>query len=144
MMGLWNAVATMENIMVALQKIKNRTTMKGKLSRVWLFATPWTVIYQAPPSMGFSRQEYWSGLPFPSPGDLFLPRDRTRVSHIVDRRFTVWATRIPLLGIYPKELKAEIWRNIGIPMFTAALFTITKRYKQPKRRLTDQWVKKMW
>ena len=35
-----------------------------------LFATPWTVAYQPPPSMGFSRQEYWSGLPFPSPGDL--------------------------------------------------------------------------
>ena len=45
--------------------------MKVKsLSRVRLFATPWTVAYQAPPSMGFSRQEYWSGLPFPSPGDL--------------------------------------------------------------------------
>ena len=40
------------------------------LSRVWLFATPWTVAHQAPPSTGFSRQEYWSGLPFPSPGDL--------------------------------------------------------------------------
>ena len=40
------------------------------LSRVPLFLTPWTVAYQAPSSMGFSRQEYWSGLPFPSPGDL--------------------------------------------------------------------------
>ena len=40
------------------------------LSRVRLFATPWTVAYQAPLSMGFSRQECWSGLPFPSPGDL--------------------------------------------------------------------------
>ena len=40
------------------------------LSRVRLFATPWTVAYQAPPSMGFSRQEYWNGLPFPSPGDV--------------------------------------------------------------------------
>ena len=39
-------------------------------SCVRLFATPWTVAYQAPPSMGFSRQEYWSGLPFPSPVDL--------------------------------------------------------------------------
>ena len=39
-------------------------------SRVRLFVTPWTVAYQAPPSMGFSRQEYWGGLPFPSPGDL--------------------------------------------------------------------------
>ena len=40
------------------------------LHRVWLFATPWTVAYQAPLSMGFSRQQYWSGLPFPSLGDL--------------------------------------------------------------------------
>ena len=40
------------------------------LSCVRLFATPWTVAYQAPPSVEFSRQEYWSGLPFPSPGDL--------------------------------------------------------------------------
>ena len=40
------------------------------LSRVRLFAAPWPVARQAPPSMGFSRQEYWSGLPFPSPGHL--------------------------------------------------------------------------
>ena len=48
-------------------------TMKVKvksLSHVRLFATPWTVAHQSPPSMAFSRQEYWSGLPFPSPGDL--------------------------------------------------------------------------
>ena len=143
------------------------------LSRVRLFATLWTVAHQAPPSIGFSRQEYWSGLPFPSPGDLpdpgieprspalqadaltseppgkqrvqhnwmtslsltlslhakslqscltlcdpldytlhgilqarilewtaipfsrgsSQPRDWTRVSHIVGRRFTIWATR---------------------------------------------------
>ena len=42
--------------------------VKGKsLSRVWLLATPWTAAYQAFPSMGFSRQEYWSGVPLPSP-----------------------------------------------------------------------------
>ena len=39
------------------------------LSRVQLFVTPWIAAYHAPPSVGFSRQEYWSGLPFPSPGD---------------------------------------------------------------------------
>ena len=39
-------------------------------NRVWLFATPCAVAYQAPPSMGFSRRECWSGLPFPSPRDL--------------------------------------------------------------------------
>ena len=45
------------------------------LSRVRLFVTPWTVAYQAPPSMGFSRQEYWSGLPFPSPSSFtFIKR----------------------------------------------------------------------
>ena len=43
------------------------------LSRVQLFATLWTVAYQASPSMGFSSQEYWSGLPLPSPGDLPNP-----------------------------------------------------------------------
>ena len=50
-------------------------------SHVQLFATPWTVAYQASPSMGFSRQEYWSGLPFPSPGtnleSIFKSRDIT-------------------------------------------------------------------
>ena len=42
--------------------------VKGKsISRVWLLVTPWTAAYQAPPSTGFSRQEYWSGVPLPSP-----------------------------------------------------------------------------
>ena len=45
---------------------KKRKKVKS-LSHVQLFATPWTVAYQAPPSVGFSRQEYWSGLPFSSP-----------------------------------------------------------------------------
>ena len=45
----------------------------NSLSRVQLSVTPWTVAYQVPPSVGFSRQEYWSGLPFPSPGGLPNP-----------------------------------------------------------------------
>ena len=43
------------------------------LSRVGFFVTPWSITYQSPLSMGFSRQESWSGLPFPSPGDLPKP-----------------------------------------------------------------------
>ena len=43
------------------------------LTRVWLLATPWTAAYQAPPSMGFSRQEYWSGVPLPSPDKIAIP-----------------------------------------------------------------------
>ena len=49
--------------------MKERKKVKS-LSCVQLFATPWIVAHQAPPSMGFSRQQCWSGLPFPSPGDL--------------------------------------------------------------------------
>ena len=54
---------------VYTKEIKLQLKVKS-LSRVRLFATPWTIAHQAPPSMGFSRQEYWSRLPFPSPGDL--------------------------------------------------------------------------
>ena len=57
--GDWNAK-------VGSQETPGVTGMKS-LSRVRLFATPWTVAYQAPPSMGFSRQEFWSGVPLPSP-----------------------------------------------------------------------------
>ena len=60
----WGAIAfsTINNYIVIREG-------KGKSpSRVRLLATPWTVAYQAPPSIGFSRQNFWSGLPFPSPG----------------------------------------------------------------------------
>ena len=52
--------------------MKERKKVKS-LSHVQLFATPWTVAYQAPLFLGFSRQEYSSGFPFPSPGDLPNP-----------------------------------------------------------------------
>ena len=58
---LFQVAITLE--VLTLVKVKS-------LSQVRLFATPWTVAYQAPPSTGFSRQECWSGLPFPSPGHL--------------------------------------------------------------------------
>ena len=57
-----------EKIPVRLQHY-NHGQVKS-FSRVRFFATPWTVAYHASPSRGFSRQEYWSGLPFPSPEDL--------------------------------------------------------------------------
>ena len=53
------------------------------LSRVWLFATPWTAAYQAPLSMGFSKQEYWSGVPLPSP--IFLSRGQNIVKVLVEQ-----------------------------------------------------------
>ena len=51
---------------------------------------------------------------------------------------------IPLLGMYPKELKSGSPRDICIPMFSAALFTKAKIWKQPKCPSMDEWIKKMW
>ena len=45
----------------------------SRFTHIWLFETPWTIDHQVPLSMGFSRQEYWSGLPFPPPGNLLDP-----------------------------------------------------------------------
>ena len=58
------------------------------LSHVQIFVTPWTVFHQFPLSMGFPRQEYWSGLPFPSPGDLPNPGIRPASPALADRFFT--------------------------------------------------------
>ena len=57
------------------------------------------MVLQAPLSVEFSRQEYWSGLPVPSPGDLFYPGNQTQVSHIAGTLFTIWATREGLVNI---------------------------------------------
>ena len=60
-----------------VKKVKSEVKVKS-LSRVRLLVTPWAVAHQASQSMGFSRQEYWSGLPFPSPGDLPDPGIESR------------------------------------------------------------------
>ena len=65
---LFTFVSSRSTVPDAQGKVKVKS-----LSCVQVFATPWMVAYQAPRSMGFSRQEYWSGLPFPSPGDLPNP-----------------------------------------------------------------------
>ena len=87
-----------------LPEVPAFSQMWKSFSRVRLFVNTWTVAYQAPPSMGFSRQECWSGLPFPSPGDLpdpeIEPRNRTQVSCTTGRFFTNWTTRKTL---YCKE-----------------------------------------
>ena len=66
------------------------------LSRVWLLATPWTTAYQAPPSMGFSRQEYWSGVPLPSPNK--CPYPILYVGSIFDHHinYVCWVIAAPI------------------------------------------------
>ena len=58
-------VSVLVIVISAAMNIKVKSLSHGQI-----FATPWTVAYHSPPSTGFSRQEYWSELPYPSPGDL--------------------------------------------------------------------------
>ena len=96
------------------------------LSHVWLFATPWTVAYHAPPSLGLSRQEYWSGLPFPSP-EIFptqgsnpgLPHCRQtlyRLSHQGSpSKRIIW---ILLLWITGLQNRAGQWKACSLHIIT--------------------------
>ena len=108
-------------------------------SRVWLFAILWTIAHQVPLSMGFSRQEYWSGLPGLSPGDLFHPRikpkspvssvsqvDSLPLSHqespgwvqvISNSRFSYmakkffWVTIIIKWSTHPRDSEVPLWSS---------------------------------
>ena len=79
------------------------------------FATPWTVAYQAPLSMEFSRQEYWSGLLYPAPGESSRLRDRTQISWVscISRwilyHFATWEAHIWETGLFEILLKTMEW-----------------------------------
>ena len=80
------------------------------LSRIQLFATPWTVAHQTPLSMGFLRQEYWSGLPFPileDPAHLGIKPSSPTSLTLADRFFTTEPPGKPILDKYCKELVGE-------------------------------------
>ena len=70
---------TLEWVAISFSNAWKWNMQVKSLSHVWLLATPWTAAYQDPPSMGFSRQEYWSGVPSPS---LFLPLTPSKIVHI--------------------------------------------------------------
>ena len=69
---------TLEWVAISLSNAWKWKVNVKSLSHVWPLATPWTAAYQAPPSMGFSRQEYWSWVPLPSPEDLPDPGIKPR------------------------------------------------------------------
>ena len=70
---------TLEWVAISFSNAWKWNVKVKSLSRVWLLATPWTVAHQAPPSMGFSRQECWSRVPLPSPKDSY----RLQLTHIL-------------------------------------------------------------
>ena len=71
-----------------------------------LLATPWTAAYQAPPSMGFDRQEYWSGVPLPSPGDLPDPGIEPRSPALEADALTSEPPKVPLNSAVHGQRKA--------------------------------------
>ena len=97
-------------------------------SRVWLFVTPWTVAHQAPVSMGFSRQEYWSGLPCPPPGDLPDPElnQQPSVSY-TSKRFFLLFVFVCLFFNHWSHLGSAIL-NSNINLTTYWLCTLSLNY----------------
>ena len=89
------------------------SVLLSHFSRVRLSATPWTIARQAPLSMGCSRQEYWSGLPCPPPGDLPQPGMEPGSPRIVDRRFIIWATKEVLKN--PSVNARDIRNAVSVP-----------------------------
>ena len=91
----------------------------SRFSCVWLFVTLSTagphMTHQAPLPMEFSRKEYWSGLPFPSPGDLPWIRDWTRVSRIAGRFFIDRTTREALFYNKNKQKKLRLRQVSNVP-----------------------------
>ena len=85
------------------------------LSRVRLVATSWTVAHQAPLSMGFSRQEYWSGLPLPPPGDLPKPGIEPVSPASAGAFFTAKPPGKPCVELDPGEKRNRCNRRSGRP-----------------------------
>ena len=96
--------------------VKGKVKVKS-LSRVLLLATPWTAAYQAPPSMGFFRQEYWSGVPLPSPKSGFLNQVKKCAASLIREIQAEMTLRYPsaLFGLAKiKKLDifwARLWEN---------------------------------
>ena len=85
------------------------------LSHVSLFVTPWTGACQAPLSMGLSKQEYWSALPFPSPGDFSQPRDWTHVSCIGRHSLPLVPPGKPIGGLHHNLLINSPTERLDFP-----------------------------
>ena len=152
LVGMKTGTATIEKSMEIPYKTKNRATIwpynptPGHIVSEWVsevtqlcptLCDPWTGAHQAPPSMEFSRQEYWSGLPFPSPGDLPDPG-------IEPGSLALQADALPSEpppGHITREKHNSKRYTHSSPIFIAALFTKTNTRKQPKCPLREDWTK---
>ena len=107
--------------------------MLSCFSRVRLFVTQWTVAHQAPLSMEYSRQEYWSGLPFPSPGDLPNPGIKPVSLALAGEFFTAEPPRKPPFWVYILLNKGQLM-SLKYSCFADIIFII---YQCKSETLTE-------
>ena len=106
---------TLEWVAISFSNAWNWKVKVKSLSHVQLFKTLWTVAHQAPLSMGFSRQENWSGLPYPSPGDLPNPRiEPPLLSPALAGGF--FTSRYPWEAL--TQMEPSMW-NLRVPRFSS-------------------------
>ena len=109
---------------------------KKLLSHVWLLATPWTAAYQAPPSMGYSRHEYWSGVPLPSPSynEILWQTYKT------DYYRKVWQhegwqedgqTEILIQSSWERKLLHPVWKKLAVSWQVIHILTILSSISTP-------------
>ena len=121
-----------------LQCMKVKSEVK-LFSRVRLLATPWTAAHQAPPSMGFSRQEYWSGVPFPSPSIVNRSDQiKTLLSSSCMRTNSTYTNMNPHLGLTHQCLD-QLWPNPGWESSLRAreYLTLSQSYLLPSCSVLD-------
>ena len=120
--------------------------MLSRFSHVQLFATLWTVAHQAPLSMGFSSQEYWSGLPFPSPGDLpdsgirptslrspelaggFLTTSTTWEAETLILFYILWASLVTQMVKNPPAMQEAWVNNVLLPSVAIFYLQVSQSY----------------
>ena len=94
------------------------------LSHVWFFVTPWTVAHQASLSMEYSRQEYWSGLPFPSPGDLPHPGIKHQKKNLLHCRQILYHLSHQGSPIANTEVSLKEWKKKTVFFFPVAFSSL--------------------
>ena len=109
-------------------------------SHALLFATPWTVAHQAPLSMGFSQQEFWSGLPFPSPGNLPDPGIKPMFPALAGRSVLLSYQGSPVFDIVRfKESRFQprllVFMSFYLPITCAGFVYPDKETRQPHRQM---------
>ena len=93
-------VRTLEWVAISFSNAWKWKVKVKALNRVQLLVTPWTAAYQAPPTMGFSRQEYWSGVPLPSPNSAWVrTNSASSISKCVSNTFLTWTTKISSIEV---------------------------------------------